>query len=292
MALPGGKDANLTGHDATSDPAAYDLSPAHLQVLMDTFWTAGGWRDHPLWPARDAMDAAVEAGIMFRPRTSDHDRRVAAARAAAASLTAGDVGEAFLASLTSRRLDLRSALGSYAVARFLPAHTQDYSPGWCCAICGLRPSAGQEPTDLNVLSFERFKWGGVRTDQVEYVAFDLEQFARAPRLRPTGDDIRLGQQLIDQLRDLPPGTTAADAARYLAMLPGNKAERDTVIGILGVCGILQTAAHPGCTNGFVTQQNRELPSRRHVDRYYPACRWTADDGVNDAALRIFLPQLT
>jgi hypothetical protein len=31
-----------------------------------------------------------------------------------------------------------------------------------------------------VLSFERFKWGGTGRDDVVYVAFDLEQFARYP----------------------------------------------------------------------------------------------------------------
>lgn len=58
---------------------------------------------------------------------------------------------------------------------------------------------------MNVLNFERFKWGGVRRDDIAYIAFDLEQFARAPRLAPTRADIEVGQQLIDALRGLPPG---------------------------------------------------------------------------------------
>jgi hypothetical protein len=45
---------------------------------------------------------------------------------------------------------------------------------------------------LNILSFERFKWGGVRRDNVAYVAFDLEQFVRAPRLQPTRADCHPG----------------------------------------------------------------------------------------------------
>lgn len=160
------------------------------------------------------------------------------------------------------------------------------------AICGQSPPAAAGPTDLNVLSFERFKWGGVRTDHVDYVAFDLEQFARAPRLPPTSDDIRVGQKLISQLRQLPPGTTAAQAVRHLTMLPGNKAERDVVIGILGVCGILETSTHQGYAKSYVSKRDRQLPGRRHFDQDYPARWWTAEDGVNDEALQIFLPQLT
>ena len=160
-----------------------------------------------------------------------------------------------------------------------------------CRVCGLYGSDDQEPEDLNVLNFERFKWGGVRTDHVEYVAFDLEQFARAPRLRPTPADLDLGRQIIAQLRDLPPDTTAARAVTHLKMVKGNKAERDTLMGILGVCGILQTADHPGYTASFVNACDRTLPGRRYVDQEYPACWWTAGDGINNEALTIFLPEL-
>ncbi len=278
-----------------SDSQPYDPSPEALRILADTFWTPQGWRRGRAWPGPDAMRTAVDAGVMFSAdRTEDHDGWVAAARAAAAPLSAFEVGEAFLASLTSRRLDLRSALGSYAVARFLPEHSiEPESYGYMCQVCALSESAGtDEPADLNVLNFERFKWGGVRRDDVEYVAFDLEQFVRAPRLPPTRADIELGQRLIDQLRELPGGTTAARAVTYLKMIKGNKAEREIIIGILGVCGILETDDHRGYSRSFIPRRDRHLPGRAYIDQNYPACWWTADDGVNDVALEIFLPQLS
>ena len=177
--------------------------------------------------------------MFAEPRSEDHDGWICAAIAAVRPLTSAEVSEAFLVSLSSRRLDLRCALGSYAVARFLTEHAYEEMPGHGrCATCGQYRSAAVRPQDLNVLSFERFKWGGVRTDHIEYVAFDLEQFARAPRMKPTPADISLGQQLIDQLRQLPVDTTAAQAVTRLKMIKGNKAERDIMLGILGVCGIL------------------------------------------------------
>ncbi len=100
---------------------AYDASAAALRPLMETFWSASGWRRPAAWPEPEAMRRAVRAGVMFAsPRTEDHDGWVRAARQAAASVPAGEAAAAFLASLTSRRLDLRSALGSHAIARFLP----------------------------------------------------------------------------------------------------------------------------------------------------------------------------
>lgn len=66
------------------------------------------------------MAIAVAAGVMFsEPRMLDHDGWVTAARQAGAAVNPVQVGEAFLASLTTRRLDLRSALSSYAIARVL-----------------------------------------------------------------------------------------------------------------------------------------------------------------------------
>jgi len=64
-------------------------------------------------PPPELLAQAVAAGVMFtEPRTLDHDGWVRAAKRAAAGVTAPEVGAAFLASLTSGRMDLRSALAS------------------------------------------------------------------------------------------------------------------------------------------------------------------------------------
>lgn len=147
------------------------------------------------------------------------------------------------------------------------------------------------PQDLNVLNFERFKWGGVRRDDIAYVAFDLEQFAKAPQIQLMTADIDLGQQIIDYLRRLPPKTTAAQAAAGLKMIQGNKAERDTLIDILGVCGILRTADYPAYADKFIPASQRTEPSQRFLFGSYPTWWWTAQDGISKTALQTFLPQL-
>jgi len=72
------------------------------------------------------------------PQPLDHDGWVQAARRAAASVPAHAVSEAFLVSLACRRMDLRSALASYAVARLLPEHREAVRRGLGCAVCGIR----------------------------------------------------------------------------------------------------------------------------------------------------------
>jgi hypothetical protein len=111
-----------------------------------------------------------------------HDEVVDAAIAARDALSEDEVIAAFVSSLTSRRLDLRSALGSFAVARHLKRHAHDPGSSGPCRTCGLR--ADERDIDRNVMSFERLKWGGVRRDDLVYVAFDLEQFASADLTQP------------------------------------------------------------------------------------------------------------
>jgi hypothetical protein len=273
---------------STSPNAVYDPSPATLRPLMDMFWSAQGWRLPEQLPPAPVLSQAITAGVMFdQPRVHDHDGWIDAARRAAASVSVDEVGDAFLESMMTRRLDLRSALGSYAVARLLPEH--DFAGTTSgCGVCG---QYSQPDEDLNAFSFERFKWGGVRRDDIRYVAFDLEQFTRAPRRGATDADRSIGRELVDTLRHLPDNITASQAAPRLNMVKGNKAERETILDILGVCGILQTPDHHGYHHRFVPVTQRDDPPQRFVERTYPVSWWKGRDGVNDGALRTFLPSL-
>jgi hypothetical protein len=256
---------------------------------LDAFWSAQGWKRPPELPTGTELRQAEAAGIVFAaPRALDHDGWVAAARTAAAGVGPNDVENAFVASLLSRRLDLRSALGSYAVARHLPAHPFTPGPAQRCAVCGLPTFAEQ---DLNVLSFERFKWGGVRRDDLRYITFDLEQFQRAPQLPVSPEAEQFGRELLGALRRTEADETATTIAAGLRMLKGNKAEREVLLDIFGVCGVLETSEHPGYLTSFVPYSSRELPPQRFVDRSYPVCWWRGRDGVNEVAVQAVLPSL-
>ncbi len=219
----------------------------------------------------------------------DHDEWVAAARDAAASVSPADIEDAFIASLAVERLDLRSALGSLAVAQHLPEHSfTRQTDSDQCGFCGL-PERSQE--ELNSLSFERFKWGGVRRDSISFVAFDLEQFSRAPREVPNKKAFAAGVALISALRKAPADATPSQMAGRLKMIKGTSAEREVLLDILGVCGILRTAEHGGYATEFVPAAQRVLPAQRYVDRAYPLCWWKGRDGVDEYALKTFLPKL-
>jgi len=259
-----------------------------IEILFDTYWSPVGWRtgtDRIIAP--EDFGYAKLAGVMFDPIKLSHTQILKNAVAAVNALTPKDVADGFLASLSTRRLDLRSALGSFAVLRFLPQHAYTPENGQC-AICGSYGD-GEEPDDLNVLNFERLKWGGVRHDRPLYASFDLEQFLKADRPNPSATDVRIFLELIRVICDVPQDTSAAHLSKYLSTIgiKSNKAERDVIVGILGLCGMLGTTAHPGYFRRFVPCSERELPPRRFVDMHYPACWWRGSDGINRDALSLY-----
>jgi hypothetical protein len=249
----------------------YDASPDAVRVLLDTYWSSAGWRRPPVFPDRS------------------HDEWVKATVDAVCQVDGSAVEEAFLASLGSRRLDLRSALGSYAVARRLEVHAFEAGPSRRCGVCGLAESP--PPTDRNVLNFERFKWGGVRRDDLTYVWHDLEQFGQAPRQGATKEDIDLGRRMLAALRAVPATESVTKAVARLSAVKGNKAEREVLLDILGVCDVLGASGHRGFRSDFVRHDQRELPAQRFVDRAYPVCWWKGEDSVNQDAVDDFLPSL-
>jgi hypothetical protein len=253
---------------------------------MQTFWSSAGWRTEPTTPPGE-LAHAIEVGVMFDgPRSFVHDEVVARVVGEVSRLSLEEVSDAFLGSLTSRRLDMRSVLGSYAVARYLEPH--GFKAGrhqGRCAVCGLRERGA---SDRNILNFERFKWGGVRRDDLEYVWLDLQLFSSADRPRPTRQDDAAMERILDELDAAPQATTTSRAAQTLLRgIAGNKDERSVLLDILGVCSVLETADHRGYATVFVAADDRTLPGRRFVDQRYPACWWTAEHGVNRVAARAF-----
>ena len=255
-----------------------------IKVLFDTYWAAAGWRDERSQSTPpDDFEYAKQAGVMFDPIRVSHDDLVTRAIGAVRKVERQAVADAFVVSLSSRRLDLRSALGSFAVFQHFAKHpaSRDREP---CPMCGEYSGKAQEE-DLNVLNFERFKWGGVRHDQPLYASMDLELFRKLPRVQATSAEVAVFKGVLKIIEAAPAKTSSAILQQRLAKaFNSSKAERDVVVGILGFCGVLATAEHPGYMYRFVPWSDRELPGRRFVDVAYPACWWQRADGINSKAL--------
>lgn len=255
-----------------------------LQLLTEMYWSAAGWRTDPeAHVTPEDFSYASEQGLLFEPRHLTHDQAVEGAIAAHGSLTARQVAMAFAYSLPTRRLDLRSALGSYASMIHLQSHA--FTPwagrGPTCEICGFYRHFD---VDFNVLSFERFKFGGVRHHHIDYAAFDLGQ------LRLWFNDVEEVEtgtlhQVLERWRALPTSARARHAADSVrGLVPSNDAERRTLVEVVGIAGVLHPSSLGSMIDGYVPDVERNDALLTHSDWGYPVCRWMGHDGVNESAV--------
>jgi hypothetical protein len=259
------------------------VDAAARRILFDTYWSSAGWKPEPYTTASNDLAYATQAGYMFPSQTLSHGDMVAKVRRAVRAVSLQAISNGFLASLTSRRLEWRSALGSYAVARHLPDHAFEGSDVWC-GLCG---AIRMRDVDWNVLNFERYKWGGVRHLHPEYAAFDLERFSQVDIPEPNAEDLAVFRMLLTIAGTMPATARIGDLEKALGkVLPSNQDERRVVLQILSYCGILGPPDHPGFSSAFVPWRSRE---ERAGDWTYPVCWWRGSHGVNAMALALFFP---
>lgn len=257
--------------------------PRALKILKETYWSSTGWKSKPRTPAPD-LAYAKAAGIMFDPVALTHDDAVAWALRSKQAVSQEQVVSAFLASLSTRRLDLRSALGSFAAFRHFRKHKHRPFSGSdrSCAVCGEPPST-RFPEDLSVLSFERFRWGGVRHVEPVYAAFDLERLASTPPLTPVAADIEILREILAVARAvLPKGRPGSLDKAFPKSLPSSKDERRTLLSIFGYAGILQPKALPSFRTEYVSLEDRD---ETDDDWTFPIGSWRGSDGVNEDAVQ-------
>jgi hypothetical protein len=210
------------------------------------------------------------------------------------------VSRAFVASLGSRRLSGRSALGSYAFARVLPAHDLRPREGTfatICVDCGWSEMPkSRESYDAETQQHyadERSRFGGVRHDQPQYAPYDLGAFVADDCVTtPTVDDWRTLALILHTPERLKPDAKPSDLERALkSLFPSNKNERGMLIRILAYAGIFEDPGHPGYLNSYVPPVKREMPPYRFLDWGYPAIWWRARFGVREDAVQFWFPDV-
>jgi len=258
------------------------------KILHDTYWSASGWRVNPQ-VSPDDFKYAKETGFMFEPVSLSHNKIVDLVRSSYSKVNLSDVVNGFLASLSTRRLDLRSALGSYAIARHFPKHR--FKGKVTCSICG-EIRKRHKSIDLSRLNFERYKWGGVNHWSPVYIAFDLEQFSITDIPGPSGDDIYIMSEIIEKAREQSPESRPSVLEKSLsAVLKSTTEERRILLQILGYCGILQPAGYDGFFDGYVNYHDRLDRPVYKIDWTYPLSWWQGKHGVNEQALKFYFPEV-
>jgi hypothetical protein len=269
------------------------------EILLQTFWKDGWIRDADRRISPDDFAYAKRMGYMFDSIKLSHDQVVSQLIEERNRVDRIAVSDAFLASLGSRRLDLRSALGSYAFATNFPRHEIAATPATVvpsgarrCEWCEFYEHPTPAKFDLNALNFGRHKWGGVRHDNPTYAWLDLSLFRSEPVQVPTVADKQIMHRIIEAARSMEAGATASSLEKALAgIFKSSKAERRVLIEILALCGVLQPRNRSGYFGEFTFAYEREHTGQHLNDWGYPAIWWRGSDGVSESALAAYFPDL-
>ena len=219
------------------------LDKQALKILFDTYWMPTGWKpESQQFALSENLAYAKSKGFMFEPVQLSHSQAISNLTELTKKLDKRSAANGFLSSLSTRRLDWRSVLGSYAVFQHMPPHNSEGDKNQC-SFCGFY--LNDKEHDLNVLNFERLKWGGVRHDQVVYALLDIDLFVKNSPPSPTAEDIQIFRKLISSIQKAQNVSSSVLNSCFTKDLKSNKAERDKIIALLGFCGIIGTPAHYG-----------------------------------------------
>lgn len=145
------------------------------------------------------------------------------------------------------------------------------------------PDDYEKRNGLNVFNFERYKWGGVRHDQLNYAIFDLEQFIKLPKVGPQKEDLMILKSFLDVAKSLEPSQKIGAYSKLIRsnkIFNSNKAEIDIIIDILGICDVFNSKSCKGYLHSFTKYDGSRDPVEYKNDYKYPANRWHASDGIN------------
>lgn len=247
------------------------------KILTNTYWSGKGWIDAQEREISGSdFEYAKAQGVMFEPVTLTHDQCIAGLNRLVKEVPLKKVTDAFLASLSSKRLDLRSGLASYASAMRKQEHAFIPNPEateLVCKMCGGYES--YENQDLNVLNFERIKWGGVRLGDPLFNLFDLMQLEQTTEpLVPVQADYEIFNNILYAISNSEPNDTATKLEQNLKdVVPSSKSERKTLIEILACSGILKPL-------------NTERVSKGKSDWLF-ADQWRGEDHYSNDAVQYY-----
>ena len=229
-------------------------------ILFKTYWGAQGWKSNAVTAPAD-FAYAKSKGLMFDRVNLDHDQCVNDLLALRERIPLEKAARGFLSSLSSRRLDWRSGLASLHAALDMEDHRYDpevsghsYGPdgriihtAYSCRYC--RSFSGssvpgdkvfEKDINLNVLNFERIKWGGVRHGDLIYAWFDLQQLEKEDVPEPGPEDPAIFEAILATIATSAPNDTPGTLEKRLTpVLKSSKSERQVLIEILAYVGVLE-----------------------------------------------------
>ena len=212
---------------------------------------------------------AQKMGVVVEDRPITLDRALDVLDRVFEAVSLEDAAQAFLYSLSSRDVDYRYILASYAYAR-----------SWFSFDRGQTEEVPEKLTG-SFFNWVKHKGGGI-WGTIGKPIFFLEQFAPMERRTASDVDVEILRsilELADSMENKASGSALATAIRTAKLLPCNQAEAVGIVESLGICGILDAPEHPGFLHSFTPPLERDTGDLRQ-SLSYPLNWWHGANGVN------------
>ena len=208
----------------------WNMDKKAKDILFKTYWGVGGWRKRAHTTSEDFAYANAK-GLMFGLINLDLVQCFGELLALRERIPLEKAARGFLSSLSSRRLDWRSGLASLHEALEMEDDSFSFAPGHKFV---------EKNVDLDLLNFERIKWGGVRHGDLVYTWFDLQQLEKEKIPEPSPEDIAIFETILTTIATSAPNDTPETLEKRLTpVLKSSKDEREVLIEILACVGVLE-----------------------------------------------------
>ena len=245
---------------------------------------------------------AFKSGILVPDSAMTHDEIITAIKSLSEDISLESTAKAFLYSLSSGDMRYRTALSSLVWARSLPKHefisNNAEKAGWrtpSCSVCGCTHGlVTTERIDWNNYGVFRYfppKQYGREPDFAcaEYVLHVLREFEKLPAAEPCEEDYCILNGIfacVGQMKPHNMDIALVNEIRGKKFLDATGNAVHCILGILSLCGILESTAHRGFLHNFTN--SGEIGGYRDGLSFYPLFYWRGKNGVNyDAVNEIF-----
>ncbi|MEI0495118.1 hypothetical protein R4J09_06815 [Brachyspira intermedia] len=216
------------------------------KILFNYFWKNGWIDDSKMHINEEDFLYAKEKGLMFdfSKETIKYDDLIKNIFGLIKEIDFNNTVKAFLCSLSSRAVHLRSFVSSYYLANKITPHhfsnNENIENEFYKKYNIILDDFNLE--HQNVYNFEKYKWGGVRLEQLSYIYFDLREFSKIDfEFNPTKEDINIFNAILEKIDSYNIKNDSANKMQNILkdILKSSKAERIILLEILAYLDILE-----------------------------------------------------
>lgn len=216
------------------------------RILFNYFWKNGWIDDSKMHINEEDFLYAKEKGLMFdfSKEIIKYDELIKNISNLIKEIDFNDTVKAFLCSLSSRAIHLRSFVSSYYLGQKIISYDfsknenieNEFYKKYNIIVDDFKLE------HQNVYNFEKYKWGGVRLEQLSYIYFDLREFSKIDfEFNPTKEDINIFNAILEKIDSYNMKNDSANKMQKVLkdILKSSKYERIILLEILAYLDILE-----------------------------------------------------